>query len=91
MFLKSQGLLEAHDNIAEQYLSKNGTEEEAGPLEEKSKKKVAITGTSNMSLDSEDSNVHYAQPIRIISLRKSPTQPLVSHRIKMMNDAPKFN
>ncbi|CAL8135551.1 unnamed protein product [Orchesella dallaii] len=33
-------------------------------------------GKSNMSLDSEDSNVHYAQPIRIISLRKSPTQPL---------------
>jgi hypothetical protein len=32
---------------------------------------------SNMSVDSEDSNVQYAQPIRIISLRKSPSQPLV--------------
>ncbi|ODM94967.1 MAGUK p55 subfamily member 2 [Orchesella cincta] len=79
--LKSQnfkGLLEAHDHIAEQYLKKNGVTE--GPWEENStpttNAKMKGTGKSNMSLDSEDSNVHYAQPIRIISLRKSPTQPL---------------
>lgn len=68
----SQGLLEAHDNIAEQYLTKDGEE---GPWEEDTKKKG--TNKSNMSLDSVDSNVQYAQPIRIISLRKSATQPLV--------------
>lgn len=76
-----KGLLEAHDNIAEQYLSKNGPGEDSHIEGEEKKKAI---DKSNMSLDSTDSNVRYDQPIRIISLRKSPTQPLVRTKISFI-------
>lgn len=44
---------------------------------ERSERERSNVTETNMSVDSEDSNVQYAQPIRIISLRKSPSQPLV--------------
>jgi hypothetical protein len=84
-----QSLLEAHDKIAEKYESQEAGPSKGGggeaPWEEirpagsiLKHSKHGTTTASNMSVDSEDSNVQYAQPIRIISLRKSPTQPLVS-------------
>jgi hypothetical protein len=76
-----QALLEAHDTIAEQYSSQGQAPwEEIKPAVSfagGTKGKKDPKGLSNMSVDSEDSNVQYAQPIRIISLRKSPSQPLV--------------
>lgn len=79
-----QALLEAHDKIADKLGPQEGTSRsltEAAPWEEIRPAGSILKPTkdkSNMSVDSEDSNVQYAQPIRIISLRKSPSQPLVS-------------
>ncbi|XP_035714586.1 MAGUK p55 subfamily member 2 isoform X4 [Folsomia candida] len=77
-----KALLEAHDKIADKLGPQEGTSRsltEAAPWEEIRPAGSILKPTkdkSNMSVDSEDSNVQYAQPIRIISLRKSPSQPL---------------